>query len=61
MKTYTLTLTEQHLQVILSALSELPLKVAAQPFQAINNQINRQQMAEAAEQQRAAAAADTPE
>lgn len=40
--TYTLTLTEQHLQIIAAGLGELPMKIAAPMVQEIQKQVSEQ-------------------
>lgn len=42
MRTYTIKLTENHLNVIAAALSEMPLKTALATFQELNVQVAEQ-------------------
>lgn len=46
MKTYTITLTKEHLDTVMKGLGELPLKESLPVFNEINNQFIKQEQEE---------------
>ena len=51
--TYTITLTQDQLNVIAAALGEMPMKIAAPVVQELNKQISAQMKPQAVEQKEA--------